>query len=91
VERAVPEPPALAAGLGGGGNRSDDFEVLVVRFVGVLVVGGSLVVVLVREIEGDRERAVLEPVDDAVGGGAHGAGEAQGEHELGEDEVHRGS
>jgi hypothetical protein len=34
---------------------------------------------------------VLEPVDDAVGRGADGAREAQGEHELCEDEIHRGS
>ena len=33
----------------------------------------------------------LEPVDDAMGRRANGAAEAEGEDELGEEEIHRGS
>ena len=76
-------------------NRSEvgrNLDVLVVGgIVGVLLVrGGILVVSLVRGIE-HGEGMALEPVDDAMGRRANGAAEAEGEDELGEEEIHRGS
>ena len=77
-------------------NRSEERRelevlVLVVRVVPVLIVGIALVVGVVSLVEGHDEGSVLEPIDDSVGGGAHGAGEAEGENAVGENEIHRGS